>query len=117
MAIHTFAAIYIGTYDVSLKVFEFTNRKKFHEVDHIRSRQELGKGAYGTGTIGYEQVEELCETLAQFKEIMESYKVDSYEVCAAAALRDTTNIGGSRFVTPLTRVTSAPRSIAAFASS
>ena len=31
MAIHTFAAIYIGTYDVSLKVFEFTNRKKFHE--------------------------------------------------------------------------------------
>lgn len=43
MAIHTFAAIYIGTYDVSLKVFEFTNRKKFHEVDHIRSRQELGK--------------------------------------------------------------------------
>ena len=85
MAIHTFAAIYIGTYDVSLKVFEFTNRKKFHEVDHIRSRQELGKGAYGTGTIGYEQVEELCETLAQFKEIMESYKVDSYEVCAAAA--------------------------------
>ena len=91
MAIHTFAAIYIGTYDVSLKVFEFTNRKKFHEVDHIRSRQELGKGAYGTGTIGYEQVEELCETLAQFKEIMESYKVDSYEVSAAAALRDTTN--------------------------
>ena len=75
MAIHTFAAIYIGTYDVSLKVFEFTNRKKFHEVDHIRSRQELGKGTYGTGTIGYEQVEELCETLAQFKEIMESYKV------------------------------------------
>ena len=74
MAIHTFAAIYIGTYDVSLKVFEFTNRKKFHEVDHIRSRQELGKGTYGTGTIGYEQVEELCETLAQFKEIMESYK-------------------------------------------
>ena len=56
MAIHTFAAIYIGTYDVSLKVFEFTNRKKFHEVDHIRSRQELGKGTYGTGTIGYEQV-------------------------------------------------------------
>ena len=45
MAIHTFAAIYIGTYDVSLKVFEFTNRKKFHEVDHIRSRQELGKGS------------------------------------------------------------------------
>lgn len=49
MAIHTFAAIYIGTYDVSLKVFEFTNRKKFHEVDHIRSRQELGKALMAQG--------------------------------------------------------------------
>ena len=38
MAIHTFAAIYIGTYDVSLKVFEFLDRKKIHQVDHIRSR-------------------------------------------------------------------------------
>lgn len=91
MAVHTFAAIYIGTYDVSLKIFEFTSRKKLHEVDHIRSRQDLGRDAFGTGCIGYEQVEELCETLAQFKQIMLGYKVDDYEVYAAAALRDAEN--------------------------
>ncbi|MGN0415130.1 MAG: Ppx/GppA phosphatase family protein [Agathobacter sp.] len=91
MAVHTFAAIYIGTYDVSLKIFEFTSRKKLHEVDHIRSRQDLGRDAFGTGCIGYEQVEELCETLAQFKQIMLGYKVDDYEVYAAAALRDADN--------------------------
>lgn len=34
MAVHTFAAIYIGTYDVSLKVFEFPDKKKLREVDH-----------------------------------------------------------------------------------
>ena len=33
MAIHTFAAIYIGTYDVSLKVFEFTNRKTLTHLE------------------------------------------------------------------------------------
>lgn len=91
MAIHTFGAIYIGTYDVSLKVFEFTGKKKFHEVDHIRSRLELGKAAYGTGGIGYEKVDALCETLVQFKEIMESYRVDNYEVYAASVLRDASN--------------------------
>lgn len=49
MAIHTFAAIYIGTYDVSLKVFEFTNRKKFHEVDHIRSGRNWEKALMAQG--------------------------------------------------------------------
>lgn len=91
MAVRTFAAIYIGTYDVSLKIFEFTGRKKMREVDHIRTRQDLGNDAFGTGSIGYEQVEALCETLAQFKNIMQGYKVDDYEVYAAAALRDADN--------------------------
>ena len=91
MAIHTFAAIYIGTYDVSLKVFEFLDRKKIHQVDHIRSRLDLGQDAFSKGSIGYEHVEELCDTLAQFKEIMQSYRVDSYEVYASAVLRDAEN--------------------------
>ena len=91
MAVYTFAAIYIGTYDVSLKIFELNGRKKLHEVDYIRSRQDLGWDALGIGSIGYEQVETLCETLAQFKQIMQGYKVDDYEVYAAAALRDAEN--------------------------
>ena len=45
MVVHTFAAIYIGTYDVSLKVFEFMDKKKFHQVDHIRARLDLGSDA------------------------------------------------------------------------
>ncbi len=91
MAIHTFAAIYIGTYDVSLKVFEFTGKKKFHEVDHIRSRQDLGREVFEKGSLGYEQVEALCDILSQFKTIMEGYRVDSYEVYASAVLRDSSN--------------------------
>lgn len=91
MTMHTFAAIYIGTYDVSLKVFEFTDKKRPHEIDHIRSRQDLGRGAFGEESIGYEAVEELCDTLAQFKQIMEGYRVDDYEVYASAAIRDSSN--------------------------
>ncbi len=96
MAIDTFAAIYIGTYDVSLKVFEFNGRKKLHEVDHIRARLDLGRDtigreSIGKSSIGYEKVNALCETLAEFKQIIEGYQVKDFEVYASTVLRDASN--------------------------
>ena len=48
MAIHTFAAIYIGSYEVSLKIFEISARKNIRKIDYIRSRIELGGGCVFT---------------------------------------------------------------------
>lgn len=91
MAVYTFAAIYIGSYEVSLKIFELSLKKKMREIDYVRSRIELGRDAYSKGSIGYELVEALCDTLAEFTGIMKAYRVDSYEACASAALRDAGN--------------------------
>ncbi len=88
---HTFAAIYIGSYEVSIKIFEISGKKKIRTIDYIRSRIELGRDAYSKGSIGYEMVEALCDTLAEYKQIMDGYRVDSYEAYAAAALRDAEN--------------------------
>ena len=63
--IHTFAAIYIGSYEVSIKIFEVSGKKKIRDIDYIRSRIELGRDAYSKGSIGYELVEALCDTLAK----------------------------------------------------
>ena len=92
MKICTFAATYIGSYEVTLKIFEISAKRGIREIDHIRSRIELGKDAYTTGKIGYELVESLCNTLIDFKKIMESYRVDDYEIYAASALRETKNV-------------------------
>ena len=43
--IHTFAAIYIGSYEVSIKIFEISGKKKIRDIDYIRSRIELGRDA------------------------------------------------------------------------
>ena len=43
MAIHTFAAIYIGSYEVSLKIFEISAQKSIRKIDYIRSRIGLGR--------------------------------------------------------------------------
>lgn len=91
MKITTFAAIYIGSYEVSLKIFEISPRKKVRAVDYVRSRVELGRDAYTKGIIGYELVEELCEVLKEFHTIMEGYKVDAYEAYAGNVIRDVSN--------------------------
>lgn len=72
--IHTFAAIYIGSYEVSLKIFELSAKKKIRDIDYVRSRIELGADAYSKGSIGYELVEALCDTLREFAQIMKEYR-------------------------------------------
>ncbi len=59
MKITTFAAIYIGSYEVSLKIFELSPRKPLRVIDHVRARVELGRDAYQKDMIGYELMDEL----------------------------------------------------------
>ena len=91
MQIQTFAAIYIGSYEISLKVFEVSSKKMPHEIDHIRSRLDLGREAISVGMLNYEMVDRVCDILSNFKQIMKGYKVEHYEVYASAAIRDLSN--------------------------
>ena len=49
----TFAAIYIGSYEISLKVFELSIKRGIREIDHVRHRIELGSDVYSQGYFGY----------------------------------------------------------------
>lgn len=91
MKITTFAAIYIGSYEVSLKIFELSSVKGVREIDYVRARIELGKDAYQKEYIGYELMEELGNVLAEYKQIMEGYQVDDYAAYAGSVLRNTKN--------------------------
>lgn len=78
MKITTFAAIYIGSYEVSLKIFELSPRKPLRVIDHVRARVELGRDAYQKDMIGYELMDELGKVLGEYQKIMRGYKVDDY---------------------------------------
>ena len=91
MSTKLFGAIYIGSYEVSLKIFEFSQKRKMHEIDYVRARIDLGRDAYNKGCLGYQLVEELCQKLFEYKSIMEEYRVNNYEVYASAVLRDIEN--------------------------
>lgn len=93
MSIKTFASIYIGSFEVAMKIFEISSKKKLKEIDYIRSRLDLGKEVYKNknNSIGYECVDELCDLLSEFLGIMNSYKVDSFEVYASSFLSTVSN--------------------------
>ena len=74
MAVRTFAAIDVGSYELAMKIFEISPKVGLKEIDHIRHRIELGTESYGSGKISIERVNELCDVLGDFKKIMDSYR-------------------------------------------
>ncbi len=91
MAIKVFAAIDVGSYELAMKIFEFSSKNGMREIDHIRHRIELGTDTYNTGKISYERVDELCKVLKEFVQIMKAYKVDDYKAYGTSAIRETKN--------------------------
>ncbi len=86
-----FAAIDVGSYEIGMKIFELSRKNGVKELDYIRHRIELGTDSYNTGKISYERMDELCSVLKGFKEIMNSYHVDSFRAFGTSAIRETDN--------------------------
>ncbi|MCR5108058.1 MAG: exopolyphosphatase [Lachnospiraceae bacterium] len=86
-----FAAIDVGSYEVGMKIFQFSGKKVMKEIDHIRTRIELGTDTYKDGKISKAGVDELCNILMEFKTIMEGYKVEAYRAYGTSAIRETEN--------------------------
>lgn len=91
MAIKTFAAIDVGSFELTMKIFEISPKVGIREIDCINHRLALGVDSYAKGKISGEKMDELCDTLRGFSEIMKSYKVDAYKAYGTSAIRETEN--------------------------
>jgi len=91
MGVKTFAAIDVGSFELVMKIFEFSGKNNMREVDCISRRLDLGSDTYASGKISNEKLDELCRTLKEFGEIMNAYKVDAYRACGTSAIRETEN--------------------------
>lgn len=90
MSVKTFAAIDLGSFEMSMKVYEIST-KGMREIDHVRHRISLGTDSYNTGKISYRKIDELCRELKKFGDIMKSYNVTDYKAYGTSALRETDN--------------------------
>ncbi|MGN0330207.1 MAG: exopolyphosphatase [Kineothrix sp.] len=87
----TFAAIDVGSFELSMKIFELSSRKGMREIDHIRHHIDLGTDTYADGKIARERVDELCHYLNEYTQIMKSYRVEDYKAYGTSAIRETEN--------------------------
>ncbi len=91
MAVKMFAAIDVGSYEVGMKIFEFSPRREMKQIDSVCCRLGLGKDTYNTGKISVKKIEELCAILNDFVRIMNGYKVSAYRACATSSVREARN--------------------------
>ncbi|MCM1136695.1 MAG: exopolyphosphatase [Clostridium sp.] len=91
MQVKTFAAIDVGSYELSMKIFEVSKARGMLEIDHIRHSIDMGTETYGEGKLSYERVNELCHVLREFSGIMKSYQVTAYKAYGTSAIRESKN--------------------------
>lgn len=91
MAITAFAAIDIGSSEISLKIFEVSKKIGIRELDYVRHPIELGSETYTNGKISHKLVNELCEVLIGFTQKMKEYQVNDYTALATSAVREASN--------------------------
>ena len=51
----------------------------------------LGRDTYHTGKISYHLVDEMCQVLEEFAQVMKSYQVEDYRAYATSAMREAKN--------------------------
>lgn len=91
MAIKTFAAIDVGSFELAMKIYEISAKTGLREIDYIRHRLALGTDTYNKQKIGYRKMDELCRVLNEFCQIMKTYGVTAYKAYGTSAIREAEN--------------------------
>ena len=86
-----FAAIDVGSYELSCKIFEFSAKNGMREIDSVMHRLDLGSESFANRKISKEKVDELCYILNSFKTVMNTYKVEEYKAYGTSAIREMEN--------------------------
>lgn len=91
MAYKTFAAIDVGSRDVTMKIFEITAKKGYRMLDYASIILELGSDTYKDGYISQESIDRLTDILKGFTKKMKEYATTEYCAYATSAMREAKN--------------------------
>ena len=86
-----YAAIVIGSKNLLMKIYEISPSGGIRVLDSICHEYELVKEAYGTGTVSFTQIEEICDVLNDYLVHMKEYDIREYRCYATSAIRNARN--------------------------
>lgn len=87
-----YASIHVGSYGISMKVFEIKRGGGIKIIDSKRKRIEISRDIYESGRISTENFFEIVNTLRDMKNTLVMYGVDSYDAYATASLEAADNL-------------------------
>ena len=91
MANKLFAAIDVGSFELSMKILEFNARHSGKVIEHLRKSIDLGTDTYRHQKLSHDKMEDLCEALKEFSSIMKHYHIQDYRACGTSAIREMEN--------------------------
>lgn len=91
MPVSTFAAIDVGSNEVSMKIFQIEKKNNIKQLTHIRHIMELGSDTYASGYISNYLINELCDVLNGFTKVMADFGVTAYSAYSTSSIREAAN--------------------------
>ena len=91
MSVSTFAAIDVGSNEVSMKIFQIEKKSAIKQLTHIRHIMELGSDTYASGYISNHLIDELCDVLNGFTKVMADFGVTHYSAYSTSSIREAAN--------------------------
>ena len=91
MAVTLFAAIDVGSFDLEMTIYQIMDKGLIKPVEQLKQSVAAGHDTYNKGRISYNHIEEICNALLGFKQVMESYHIKNYKAYGTSALREADN--------------------------
>ncbi len=91
MAVNTFAAIVLGSEELSMKIYELSKQKGITELAHLRHKLSIDVEIFKNGFISYNTMADVCDVLIDFNQIMKEFAVTNHKAYACDALREANN--------------------------
>lgn len=90
MKVKKYGSIYIGTYEVSLRIYEVKGQK-LKELDEMRLPVQVSHDIYHYGMITQETSDSIIKALTDMKQALAEYAVDFYQTFGVYSLTQASN--------------------------
>ncbi|MCX5780057.1 MAG: exopolyphosphatase, partial [Firmicutes bacterium] len=87
----TVAAIDVGTNFLRMMIAEINSEGQTVPLEDVWQPTQIGRDTFGTGEIGSDAIQEMCDTLYGFRQLMKDYRVKHYHAVATSGVREAQN--------------------------
>jgi exopolyphosphatase/guanosine-5'-triphosphate,3'-diphosphate pyrophosphatase len=87
----TVAAIDVGTNFLRMMIAEINSEGIILPLEDVWQPTQIGRDTFGTGEIGSGSIQEMCDTLHGFRQLMKDYRVKQYHAVATSGVREAQN--------------------------